>query len=123
MKKKDILNREQYYIDKLKPKYNILKTAYSSLGLNHTDVTKNKMSKLALGRTFSEETRAKISASKLGQRGKIVQVVDQNTGNTMEYVSMTQAAKAFNVRPEKVRRCILNKTLLFEQYMLTIKEK
>jgi hypothetical protein len=41
----------------------------------------------------------------------------------MEYVSMTQAAKAFNVRPEKVRRCILNKTLLFEQYMLTIKEK
>ena len=120
--KKYLLNREQYYIDKLKPDYNILKTTYSSLGLKHTEEAKKKMSKLAFGRTFSEETRAKISASKLGQRGKIVQVVDKYTGNTVEYVSMNQAAKALGVRPEKVRRCILNKTSLFEQYMITVKE-
>lgn len=63
--RKDLINREQYYFEKLKPEYNILKTAYSSLGTNHTEETKNKMSQLALGREFSEETRAKISASKL----------------------------------------------------------
>lgn len=80
------------------------------------------MSKVAFGRTFSEKTRARISASKLGQGGKIVQMIDPKTGNTVEYVSITQAAKAFGVRPEKVRRCILNKTLLFEQYIVRIKD-
>lgn len=36
--------REQYYLDKLKPKYNILKIAGSSLGYKHTSITKAKMS-------------------------------------------------------------------------------
>jgi len=118
--KTDLLSREQYYIDKTNPAYNILLTAYSSLGFKHTEDTKNKMSDLALGREFSKETRAKISSAKLGQGGHLVKVVDKNTGNVVEYVSINQAAKAFGVRSEKVRRCILNKTLLFEQYMILV---
>lgn len=94
-KKKDLLNREQYYFDILKPEYNILKTPYSSLGLKHTEETKARMSKLALGRTFSKETLAKLSRANMGKGGKIVQVVDKNTGNSVEYVSMNQAALAF----------------------------
>lgn len=120
--KKDLLNREQYYFSVLNPEYNILKLAYSSEGFKHTEKTKEIMSKSALGRTFSSETRSKISAALIGKGGKIVQVIDKNTGNTVEYVSINQAAKAFNVRSEKVRRCILNKTLLFEQYTVVIKE-
>lgn len=53
------------------------------------------MSKLALGRTFSKETLAKLSRANMGKGGKIVQVVDKNTGNSVEYVSMNQAALAF----------------------------
>ena len=121
--KENLLNREQYYIDKLKPHYNILKTTNSSLGLKHTEQAKNKMSQFALGRLFSKETRSKISAAKLGQGGKIVKVVDQNTGNIVEYVSINQAAKALGVHSEKLRRCIINKALLIERYMITIKEK
>ena len=116
----DLLNREQYYIDKSNPAYNILLTAYSSLGLKHTEQTKNKMSKLALGRKFSKETRAKISAALIGQGGKIVKVVDINTGTVVEYVSINQAAKAFGVRSEKVRRCIVNKTLFLEEYRIFV---
>lgn len=34
--------REQYYLDKLEPKYNILKIAGSSLGYIHSQVSKQK---------------------------------------------------------------------------------
>jgi group I intron endonuclease len=40
----DVLLREQYYLDLLKPKYNILTVAGSSLGYKHTEeaITKFK---------------------------------------------------------------------------------
>ena len=45
----DLIKREQYYIDLLKPEYNILKIAGSLLGFKH-----------------SEESRVKMSSSKIG---------------------------------------------------------
>jgi len=87
-----ILSREQYYIDLLKPLYNLLQTAGSPLGYKHTEETlakfrnrvhteetKKKIRKLrhteevkqtirlaALNRNISEDTKAKISASLTG---------------------------------------------------------
>jgi hypothetical protein len=40
--KEDLLKREQHFIDLLKPKYNILNSASSSLGFKHTEETKKK---------------------------------------------------------------------------------
>ena len=40
--RKDVLVREQYYLDLLKPEYNILKKAGSPLGYKHTDEAKEK---------------------------------------------------------------------------------
>jgi excinuclease UvrABC nuclease subunit len=37
--RKSLINREQYYIDLLKPEYNICKTAGSMLGFKHTEKT------------------------------------------------------------------------------------
>jgi len=45
----DLLVREQYYFDKLEPQYNILKIAGSSLGFNHSEETKAKISKALKG--------------------------------------------------------------------------
>ena len=42
--KKELIEREQYYIDLLNPSYNILKLAGSSLGFKHSEETKRKMS-------------------------------------------------------------------------------
>lgn len=64
----DLLSREQYYLDKLNPKYNILKIAGSSLNHKHSEETKAKISKslkgiyvqeksALFGRTASEETK------------------------------------------------------------------
>ena len=82
----NVVTREQYYLDILKPEYNILFTAGSSLGYKHTKEALEKMSvgrsaytgyklsaetraKLtvaATGRVLSEETKAKISAARMG---------------------------------------------------------
>jgi len=63
--RKLILEREQLYIDILGPNYNLLKTAGSSLGFNHSEGTKVKLSKInkaennpMFGRSHSEETKA-----------------------------------------------------------------
>lgn len=51
--------KEQYYIDLIKPEYNILKTAGSSLGYKHTEETMSKMK----GRKVTKETILKLKTA------------------------------------------------------------
>lgn len=71
----DLLTREQYYFDKLNPKYNILKIAGSSLNHKLSEETKAKISKslkgiyvkeksALFGRTATEETKKLMSLKK-----------------------------------------------------------
>jgi group I intron endonuclease len=87
--KSDLLEREQYYIDLLKPEYNILKIAGSSLGFKHSEDTKAKISKslkgiyvgknsALFGRVHSEETKALMSIKKLSAGDK-----NHNFGRTL----------------------------------------
>lgn len=72
--KSEVLEREQYYLDLLKPEYNILKFAYSMLGFKHSEenIALFKQKKISLehrkilsqthkGKMVSEETRKKLS--------------------------------------------------------------
>jgi group I intron endonuclease len=68
-----LIKREQYYIDKLKPHYNICKTAGSTFGKKHSMQTRNKLSmgnkgnkNPMFGKTHSKETRLKISMANKG---------------------------------------------------------
>jgi group I intron endonuclease len=78
---KDIIKREQYYLDLLEPEYNILKIAGSPHGRKHTEETLAKMRKrrhsdlvlakmriAATGRKFSEDTLKKLSDAKIGEK-------------------------------------------------------
>lgn len=65
-----LIAREQYYIDLLKPEYNICKIAKSRLGYKHTEETKLKISNKIkgennpfYGKEHSYETRNRISES------------------------------------------------------------
>lgn len=62
--KNDLIAWEQIWINALKPEYNVLPTAGSSLGAKHSDKTKARMS--AAKRQMSDETKAKMSAAKKG---------------------------------------------------------
>lgn len=60
-----IIEREQYYIDLLKPEYNILQVAGSLFGYKHTPESLEKMREIALNR--SDETKAKLREAALGK--------------------------------------------------------
>ena len=55
--KENAINREQYYIDLLKPEYNLNSIAGSRLGSIHSEETKRKMSNSAQGRKLTEQTK------------------------------------------------------------------
>ena len=62
-----LISKEQYYIDLLKPEYNILKKAGSRLGTKQSFETKQVISSALKGRTFSDESKAKMINKKLRQ--------------------------------------------------------
>ena len=70
----ELVVREQYYLDLIKPEYNILTNAYSLLGYKHSpeNIAKFKLKKISqehkdilslthLGKVVSQETRDKLS--------------------------------------------------------------
>ena len=63
--KNDLIKKEQYYIDILRPAYNMCPTAGSRLGTKHSEEVKDKMKKSQKKRffkkTLSEEHKRKIS--------------------------------------------------------------
>jgi group I intron endonuclease len=63
----ELIELEQSYIDALCPVYNICVTAGSRLGVGHTEETKEKLRQANLGKRYSEETKAKHSASRKGK--------------------------------------------------------
>ena len=85
----DLIIREQYYFDKLNPKYNILKIAGSSLNYNHTEETKAKISKSLnefykkeksklIGKLHTEETKALMSLKKSKENNPLFGTVHSN---------------------------------------------
>lgn len=68
--KENLIQREQYYFDKLNPNYNVCRTAGSTLGRIHSEETKEKLSLLRKGKKFdkhTEETKQQISQSRKGK--------------------------------------------------------
>ena len=150
---KIVIQREQYYIDTLKPEYNILQTAGSSLGYKHTEETLAKLR----GRKHTEETLAKLRGrkfspealekmrnrklteehkSKIGiavkaavtefnvtTKGMKVLVLDLETNIQEEYPSIRSAATSLNTHMETIRRSIRNKVPCLGKYLISLKEK
>lgn len=84
--KENCIEREQYFIDSLKPKLNIRKKAESQIGLKRSKESLLRMSKAKKGQKYSEQARINMSLSRkgkkhtkqwninigLGQKGKII---------------------------------------------------
>lgn len=113
---KDAIKKEQDYLDLLEPNYNILKKAGSSLGYKHTETTLAKLSSFV----FTEEHRAKLRAARAHRitrdetRVKMVTakgsgavvVTDLETNQTVEYISMSETARALNTNHVTIGRYI-----------------
>jgi len=85
-----LLIREQYYIDTFKPYFNTCKTAGSNLGLKASEETKRKMSESRIGEKNhwykkhpSEESRKKMSLSRIGNKNCIGRIYSIETRKKM----------------------------------------
>ena len=123
--KDNTLIKEQFWIDKLKPEYNILKEAGNSEGYKHNIENIKLMKEKALGRKHSEEVRKAMSENRKGKnnsffgkthseetkekfreialnRDKLhktgikVEVLDLKTNETVIYDSIRDAVKALD---------------------------
>jgi group I intron endonuclease len=123
----ELILREQYYIDVLKPEYNILEIAGSRLGTKQTEEAKELISKALKGRLFSKESKTKMQeVAKLRQgiktsffskshtietitrisvaKSLIVKVTDVDTGTYKIFRGNAQAAKYLNIGESTLRR-------------------
>tara|TARA_R110002074_G_scaffold1885_6_gene11158 strand:- start:4762 stop:5262 length:501 start_codon:yes stop_codon:yes gene_type:complete len=81
-KPEECVKAEQYFIDQLKPDYNILQTAYSSLGYKHSEASKRKAA-IALGKP-------------------IIAILPDLT--TKEFLTLQDAGKFFGIKATQISR-------------------
>jgi group I intron endonuclease len=102
----NVIKVEQYYIDKLKPEYNILTKAGSSLNFKHSKETLDKfkyrklsaealsnLKKTIIGATLSPLAKA----NQLLATSHIITFRDIETNSTEEYCSIRSAARELQV--------------------------
>ena len=97
-----VIEREQYYIDTLKPEYNILKTAGSLKGFKHSEATKRLISETNKNSIVLEEVRLKIAETL--SKGVRILVRNNEDGEVQSFVSIRQAAKFIGVQPSHVAK-------------------
>jgi len=127
-----LLQREQYYFDTLNPEYNILKVAGSPLGYRHSEAAKKLISLASKNRKVSENTRGLKREALLGKTfdeerikkmrlsntfRKPVIVTNTETGETLEFSSLTDAGKYLGMSRVSVRKHLL-KDIPYKQYTI-----
>jgi group I intron endonuclease len=137
--KEDLVEREQYWIDNLKPTYNILNTAYNSIGYKHTEESKVLMSELAKLRTHTEDTKSKIKDALSGSNNpffgkkhteesifKIIQskssvVYLYNEYKELMYIfnSVSELSKLINSNHTSIKKFIESKELFRGNWYIT----
>lgn len=84
-----LIEREQYYIDTLKPEYNILSKAGSLAGFKHSVAARELMSIKKMNNVLSEEARLKIAIAI--NQGVFTLVHNVDTGEVLSFVSIRKA--------------------------------
>jgi len=121
---KNVIQREQYYLDTYKPIYNILKIAGSSLGYVHNETSLAKMSL----RIVSEATLNKMKERKQSEQTKDkirkaigipVKVLNIDKEEIIIYASKKEAGLYLNTNDTTIGRYIRSGKLLFDKYLIT----
>jgi group I intron endonuclease len=121
------LTREQFYLDSIKPSYNILKVAGSTLGYTHTETSLLKMN----NRTVSDATLAKMKARKQTDETKDkirkslgipVQITNVHTKEITIYSSKLEAGLDIGVSDQTIGRYIKSEKLLLDKFFINTLE-
>lgn len=125
------LKRKDYYIDLLKPEYNILPKAGSRLCAKVSSETRKKIfiSKKGkknpfFGKTHSQKIRDIISTSLMdrkraeeaGRYSQMVEVFDLEKNQKISFKSLSEAARALNLALTSIRRYLTTGKVYKKQY-------
>jgi hypothetical protein len=99
-----LIEREQYYLDRFNPEYNILKIAGSLRGFKHSEATKEIMSLLKKDNIISNETKLKIATTL--SKGEYVMVKKNETGEILSFISIRKAAEFIVMHPSYLAKTI-----------------
>lgn len=113
----DLLKREQYYLDNLKPEYNIVKTAGSTLGYKHTEKSLQKMRDFALSNEVLTRKRLATENATSSRRISIL-VENIKTGEKFEFKSLVEAGKGLGVSRAAVSQALINNRILKKIYSI-----
>lgn len=115
-----LIEREQYYLDHLKPEYNILKFAGSIKGFKHSEATIKLMRVAKLGSKHNEFAKFKIATN--NAKAQSVIVTDNKTGENKEFTFVRKAAKFIGIHHSYVAKIIkIHKTYVGKIYTITKK--
>jgi hypothetical protein len=99
-----LISREQFYIDNLNPRYNILKVAGSLTGFKHSEETIDSMRLSKLGRNSTEEAKLNIAAS--NTQAYFVIVTNNSTGEIIKFTSVRKAYKFIGKHHSYIAKCL-----------------
>jgi hypothetical protein len=120
--KEDCIIREQYYLNLLKPEYNILPTAGSLLGYKHSEESKDKM-KGPRNLSLDHLTKIRNHINQLNsKRALIVEVFDVVNQTSTEYISIRETARELNSNDSTIRRYIKNNQIFLDRYKISLKK-
>lgn len=137
-----LIKREQYYLDILKPKYNISKIAGSRLGTKQSEETKQLISNASKNRIYSDEFKEKMKLAaklRLGKKSFFfgrthttetknrislikslpVKIINIETNTEKYFSSNIEAAKYLGIGISTLRRYKKEGKILYIKYIIT----
>ena len=118
--------REQHYLDNFPHEYNLIPTAGSCLGLRRSEATRQKMSEAVRKTWLKKDQAAREKAlanlvAATAARSKAVLVKNTETGESVEYISQSAAARALGVGQPAISNCLKRKNLLNKTFEISLK--
>ena len=112
-----LLEREQYYLDKLKPLYNMVEKAGSTIGYKHTEETLQKMRDFILSDEMLARKRLSTKNATSARRIPIL-VKNIKTQEINEYKSITETANAIGVTKGAVSQALKGNNVVNKLYYI-----
>lgn len=121
--KENLIQREQYYIDTLKPEYNLCKIAGSAFGRICKPETREQISKSNTGKKHSKETREKMRDSRIGKylgenhwNSKKILQLDLNDNVINTFGSIAEASRNTGFVRTTINACVNGKIKISKGY-------
>lgn len=114
---KDVLKREQHYLDLYKPHYNIATVAGSTLGYKHSQESLEKLRNIVLSDEVRERKIISTLNASIANRLPIC-VKNIITKDVTSYASMPEAGKALGVTRATVSQALLQNRLIKKTYSI-----